>query len=118
MTKKSKICIMTDFGMGPYAWLRGPELTRSRVGQCIADAVTGFPKEYGVSENLQRDFAEWVIDFEKNYDHVNFDWEEWNHVGIELARKLKKEIGDQFLVEYHYPHEDPRYDAAPPIIEI
>jgi len=38
---------MADFGMGPYAWLRGPESTQPRVGQCIADAVTGFPKEYG-----------------------------------------------------------------------
>ncbi len=109
---------MADFGMGPYAWLRGPESTQSRVGPCIADAVTGFPKEYGVSENLQRNFAEWVVDFGRNYRDANFDWERWNNIGITLARKLKQEIGDQFPVEYHYPHEDPRHDVPAPIIEI
>lgn len=109
---------MADFGNGPYAWLRGPEEKQPCAGGCIADAVAGFPPEYGVSENLQREFAEWVIDFERNSEHADFAWEEWNHVGMDLARKLKKEIGDQFLVEYHYPSEDPRYDADPPIIEI
>jgi hypothetical protein len=72
----------------------------------------------GVSENLQRNFAEWVIDFESNYRDANYDWERWNNRGTNLARKLKQEIGDQYLVEYHYPHEDPRYDVTPPIIEI
>jgi len=118
MNKKSTICIMADFGMGPYAWLRKPELSPPMVGPNIADAVSGFPDEYGISKGFQSSFAVWVTEFEKNYETISFDWEKWNHAGIELAIKLKQEIRDQFLVEYHYPCEDPRYNESPPIIEI
>ena len=104
---KSTICIMADFGMGPYAWLRGPELAPPRVGLNIADSVSGFEKEFCVSQDLQSQFADWAIEFENDCDNTGFDWGKWNQTGIMLARKMKKELGDKFLVEYHYPFEDP-----------
>lgn len=106
----STICIMADFGMGPYAWLREPELSAPLVGSNIADSVSGFPEEYNVSSALERDFAYWVTEFERDYDKPEFDWENWNKVGISLTQRLKAEIGDRFLLEYHYPFEDPRFD--------
>ena len=93
--------------MGPYAWLRGPELAPPRVGLNIADSVSGFEEEFGVSQELQSQFADWVTEFEAGYDDAKFDWEKWNQAGMTLARKLKQEVGDKFLVEYHYPFEDP-----------
>jgi hypothetical protein len=109
---------MADFGNGPYAWLRRPDLSRPRVGGNIADAVTGFPEEYNISAALQADFASWITEFERKWDDRAFDWDCWNRTGIALARRLKVEIGDRFLVEYHYPCEDPRSGGIRDIIEI
>lgn len=105
----STISIMADFGMGPYAWLRNPEQSPPLVGSNIADSVSGFPEEYNVSSALERDFANWVTEFERDYDKPEFDWENWNKVGISLTQRLKAEIGDRFLLEYHYPFKDPRF---------
>jgi len=91
-TERETICIMADFGMGPYAWHQGAN---------IADSLTGFPSRFGVSKNLEADFAEWVIDFERNYERLDFDWDGFHQRGIELSKKLKKEIGDRFIIEYH-----------------
>ncbi|MBN1636316.1 MAG: hypothetical protein JW920_07370 [Deltaproteobacteria bacterium] len=112
------ICIMADFGNGPYAWIRDPETAKPLVGPNIADAICGFPEDFGVSKGLHKQFANWVIDFENHYDDKGFNWEEWNQISIELCKMFKKEIGDRFLVEYHYPWEDPRYEGNPPIIDI
>jgi hypothetical protein len=118
MNSESTICIMADFGFGPYAWLRGPELSRPRVGGNIADSVSGFPEEYNISAALQADFAEWITEFEREWENPKFDWNRWNHTGISLAKRLKSEVGNRFMVEYHYPFEDPTHGSNPGIIEI
>ena len=115
---KSTLCVMADFGMGPYAWLRGPNKSAPRVGTNVADAVVGFDEEFKISSTLQTDFAGWVTRFEAEYDSSDFDWEVWNEQGIALARRLKEEVGPQYLVEYHYPSEDPRFPNDPPYIAI
>ncbi len=104
---KSTISIMADFGMGPYAWLRSPEYYPPSVGLNIADSVSGFPEEFGISQELQSQLADWVIEFERNSDDSAFDWKRWNQTGISLSQKMKQEVGDKFRVEYHYPFEDP-----------
>ena len=98
-SERETVIIMADFGMGPYAWKGGN----------IADASGGFPPEYGVSKELEAEFADWVTKFECDYDKPDFDWEVFNRRGIELSRKLKKEIGDRFKIEYHIPIEDSRW---------
>ncbi len=105
--QNSTICVMADFGNGPYAWRRGPEESRPRTGGNIADAVRGFQAHYGISQGLQEKFAAWVTQFERDYEHTEFDWARWNEQGVALARRLKGEVGERFLVEYHYPCEDP-----------
>jgi len=98
---------MADFGNGPYAWRRGPEAGPPQVGGNIADAVGGFQSRYGISPGLQKEFAVWVTEFERDYENPEFDWARWNEQGVALARRLKGEVGERFLVEYHYPWEDP-----------
>lgn len=115
-SKRPIISIMADFGSGPYAWIRSSE--ESAIGPNIADVTWGLQKEYGVSKELDEQFAEWVTLFERNYDKNSFDWAVWEERGINLASKLKKELGDSYSVEYHYPCEDPTISHPPPIIII
>ena len=56
-------------------------------------------------------------EFENDYDRTSFNWRDWNERGIALARRLKNEVGNRFLVEYQYPFEDPMY-AEQPRLEI
>jgi hypothetical protein len=109
---------MADFGSGPYAWLRADEDSAPHLGPNIADATWGLHIEYGVSQALDDEFVEWVTLFEKDYDKDTFDWEAWEERGIDLTRRLKKEVGDSYVVEYHYPYEDPTVPTPPPIILI
>lgn len=100
---------MADYGMAPYAWLRRAGQTRG-VGGNIADAVCGFPEEYGVSKDLEKAFANWACYFERNVEpgrDENFDWETFHRRGRELTRRLKEEIGDKFYIHYLIPYEDP-----------
>ncbi len=99
-SERETIYIMADFGMGPYAWHKGAN---------IADSITGMPEEYGVTKNLEAELAEWIGNFERNYDKPGFDWEAFHSRGIELAKKLKGEIGDCFNIEYHKCIEDPTW---------
>jgi len=59
MPAKPMIRIMADFGNGPWAW--GSD------GCCIASVGWG-PEEYEISEELKKDFADWVTEFERNSD--------------------------------------------------
>lgn len=104
------INIMADFGNGPYAWFRLPGDGHLGIGSCIADAISGFPEEYGISDNLQRQFARWVTEFENRYDDHDFDWADWNWTGVCLSNRLKLELGEGYAVIYHQPVEDPESD--------
>ncbi|MDD5724493.1 MAG: hypothetical protein PHY29_12280 [Syntrophales bacterium] len=66
MFKKTTICIMADFGNGPYAWVREAVSSKPLVGSNIADVICGFPDEFDVSEELEKQFADWAIKFENN----------------------------------------------------
>ena len=92
---------MADFGGSPYAW----------ENECIAD-IYGFDPEYRVSNQLEKKFSEWAEDFERNYRSTNFNWENFNAKGLELAKMLKNEIGTNFTIEYCIPIEDPQWKNA------
>ena len=113
----STIVIMADFA-GPYAWIRHPGQQFHQSNKHIGDVVLGFSEEYGVSKKLEEGFADWEIDFDRNSEKDSFEWKEWNADGIALAKKLKDEVGDRYLVEYHIPVEDPGYSPKTAIIKI
>ena len=110
MKNQYTITIMPDYGMAPYAWLREEKKGRG-VGGTIADASGGFSEEYGVSKELEKDFAEWANYFENNVDccsdNYDFDWETFHQKGMELAKRLNDEIGHRFNIVYEKPMEDP-----------
>lgn len=118
MNGKPTIAVMADYGSGPYAWRREND-EEPGIGPNVGDAVCGFSDEYRVSPDLEKAFALWAVQFERESGRENFPWESWNAEGIELARRLEGELGDRFNVEYHYPVEDPSYTSMQrPIVAI
>lgn len=103
------ITLMADFGNGPYAWLKDASDESEWVGGNIADAVGGFGDEYGVPAELEKQFADWVILFEREYKNPEFDWNTFHREGIVLCRRLKQALGNAYRVVYVKPHEDPNY---------
>ncbi len=99
------ITVMPDFGNGPWAWLTEDRATQG-VGPCIADATCGMPG-FGLSKELEEDFAEWVIDFERNCEREGFDWDDFHMRGMALAKRLRREVDSAYVVVYEKPMEDP-----------
>ena len=100
------ITIMADIGNGPYAWIKDTADEPNYVGRNIADACTGFGDELSVSDELEMDFMNWVVYFEKNYNNPNYDWIEFNRQGVEMAKRLYLELNGIYRVIYEKPIED------------
>jgi hypothetical protein len=107
------ITIMADFGNGPYAWNKDSSDKTTNVGGNIADAVGGFYGFIEISKELENDLASWVLEFERDYEKEPFDWRAFNERGIELSRRLKREVKDAFDVAYSFPWEDPVHGRDP-----
>jgi len=106
---KPRITIMADFGNSPYAWLNETPDKRKGVGPNVADAVSGFCGIVPVSAALEAAFSEWAWPFESEYNKPDFDWTGFHRKGIELARRLKGEVGDAYDVFYFKASEDPNH---------
>jgi len=111
MKPSKTITIMADFGFGPYAWLKDASDTTDYVGLNIANRETGMT-EFHISKELESDFARWVRHFERDaLDNPDFPWQRFNEEGMELARRLKGEIGNAANVVYVKPTEDPHHEV-------
>ncbi len=110
------ITVLADFGNGPYAWIKDSRDKTSRVGACIADAVTGFPKSFKVSKALEKDFSDWIVYFENHHEDKKFNWAKFNSRGVELSRRLKAEVGGRYDVRYTKPYEDPDHGIDETIV--
>jgi hypothetical protein len=104
------ITIMADYGNGPYAWLNENPEEKPGIGPGIADMTHGF-LDWNVSKELEADFADWMVPFARDsYDNPeSFPWEEFHRRGIELSKRLKREVGSTFRVRYVKPSEDPNH---------
>jgi len=109
MTKT--LTIMADYG-GAYCWLiNGDAELRKGVGSCC-----DLPKiRRGGRMHphpLTRAFEDWQREFDRtipgNLD--GFEREAFDHEGIELAKQLKKSVGDEYRVIYEKPYEDPDHE--------
>lgn len=67
-----------------------------------------------MSDTLLGDFSAWVLEFERadrmpgeTWDKLALDWDRFHKMGLELAGRLKTEVGDRFRVVYEKPYEDP-----------
>ncbi|RNF33988.1 hypothetical protein [Paracoccus methylarcula] len=121
------LTVMPDFGMGPFLWVNGPEDNSLGVGGNCCDA-TGRCGSHPMSDDLFEAFKEWIFEFESaswrpleaNGDSDDWerhalkepelilDWNSFHARGLELARRLKAEVGANFRVVYEKPMEDPQ----------
>lgn len=67
-----------------------------------------------MSDALLGDFSAWVLAFERaewlhaeTRDELALDWSQFHKRGLELAARLKVEVGSRFRVIYEKPYEDP-----------
>jgi hypothetical protein len=65
------ITIMADYGNGPYAWLNENPEESNAPGGNIADMTHGF-LDWIVSKELEADFADWILPFDRDSSH-NFE---------------------------------------------
>lgn len=104
--------IFADFGVAPWAWVKPADNNTRYVGQNCADG-SGWYADSKISEQFERDFVEWAVFydsqpwFKDESIYQTFDWVSFNKKGIELATRLKKELGDSVVVYYARPSEDP-----------
>jgi hypothetical protein len=104
------ITVMADFGGSLYAWEKDDSDETTVVGGLVADGGWGFWGGYVVSKELQREFAIWAGEFERESRTSGFRWDRFHEVGVSLARRLKGELGDSVRVVYATPWEDPGAD--------
>ena len=109
------ITIMPDHGEA-YAWRLPSGLPPwAGVGGNIA-GFGGWRHEQPISQALENAFIAWQGEFE-SYDwietdspagdnYLRFNWPWFHERGIDLAIRLKAELGDSAIVVYEKPYED------------
>lgn len=110
--QKLAYTIFADFGVAPWAWVK-PAIDKTRyVGPNCADG-SGWFADSKISEQLEGDFVEWAIFYDSQpwfsdeSIYQTFDWVDFNKKGLELATRLKYELGDSAIVYYVRLSEEP-----------
>lgn len=110
--KKIILTVMPDYGMGPFLWIDRSGDHSNGVGPNCCDSVARC-KAHPLSAELHEAFAAWVTEFEHfpmidvHVIDPSVDWDAFHARGLELARRLKAEVGDEYRVVYEKPYEDP-----------
>jgi hypothetical protein len=101
--------IMPDYA-GAYGWVIADGDESQGVGPNHAD-TSGWYGEHPISRELHEEFAHWQDLFEAapmlDDGTIELGWDNFHATGIDLARKLKTEIGDRARIIYEKPFEDP-----------
>ncbi len=106
------LTVMVDYGNAPFLWLANRP--NAGVGGNLCDA-SGWGASDPLSEGLWRQFADWAIAFDRTpfysdgFDDSSWDWLAYHARGLELARRLKAEVGETYRVIYDKPYEDPNH---------
>lgn len=101
------VTIMPDFCGALYAWEKVKHGEARAVGGRVARGSLALRGGCPVTEELQRDFIAWAIEFDRGCRDADFDWTQFHERGLGLARRLKRELGDSARVVYARPAEDP-----------
>ena len=111
--KKPILTVMPDFGSGPYLWLiENSTPDCSLVGGNVASDGywSSEPTLSHVSQELREEFDDWITQFELYSEFHRFKWECFHQRGLILAQRLKNQAGDNFIVRYVKPVEDPNHE--------
>lgn len=113
MATPTILTIMPDFGSGPFLWInRSGDDTQGVGPNCCS--FQSACENHPMSEALLDDFSAWVLEFERAewmtgeaQGKLALDWPRFHERGLELAVRLKTEVGSNFRVIYEKPYEDP-----------
>lgn len=107
---KATYTIMPDFGLSDYAWIKLPSDVPAGLGSDCADRYS-WDGDHAISEELQQAFSAWTLEFDRAPRtaelYLDLDWADFHRRGLELARRLKSELGESVTVVYLKPSEDP-----------
>lgn len=106
----ARYTIMPDYG-GAYGWINRDG--SDTLGPNHADH-SAWGGDHAITDELHAAFAAWQAEFESapfDLDQVanSIDWRRFHERGMELARRLKAELGNAAAVFYVKPLEDPNY---------
>lgn len=105
------LTVMVDYGNAPFLWLRRSADDQT-VGGLICDGVD-YDDDCPMSEGLWREFTPWACAFDgtefyrDDYVADDWDWLAFHARGLQLAHRLKQEVGETHRVIYDKPVEDP-----------
>ena len=116
--------VYADCGVGEFLW-------RKESGSTVSGLVGGnlyslmdenhVPEE--MSKELFQDFCSWARfymshhnDWEENTRDI--DWENFNQRGVDLAQRLKNELGSIADVQYVHAWDDPDCELPPVVLQI
>jgi len=107
---KVRYTIMPDYG-GAYGWINRDGSDTLGPNHAYYSAWDG---DHAITDALHEAFAAWQTEFERapfDLDQVanSIDWRSFHERGMELARRLKAELGNAAAVFYVKPLEDPNY---------
>lgn len=110
---KPILSVMPDYGNGPYLWKLDADKSADcrEVGGNIASYECWPDDDFlaPVSKELREDFDDWVSQFEAYAESNRFRWDSFHQRGMALARRLKKQLGNNVIVRYVKPFEDPSH---------
>lgn len=107
------LTVMVDYGNAPFLWL-AKRAGQAGIGGNVCDG-TSYDEGCPMSEGLWREFADWAcvfdrMDFDSDCcDASDWDWPTFHARGLQLACRLKREVGDAYRVVYDKPCEDPNH---------
>ena len=85
---KSVVLVQADFHAECGIWIKGG---------CLCDPI----KHFGISQELDAQMREWIYSYDAVIDDdAPFSFEEFSRRGRELAQELKRQLGDNYEVQY------------------
>jgi hypothetical protein len=98
---------------GAWGWIYRPD-RRAFIGGC-SSSHDGWGGDKPISDELRKAFDRWQLRFEraplsdipKGHDGAKgFSWRRFHVDGLRLAKRLKRELGPEYVVIYSRPWED------------
>ncbi|NOU24095.1 MAG: hypothetical protein HOO90_01010 [Methylotenera sp.] len=106
--------ISLDTGTDTWAWMKDANDESRYLGSAVGES-DGWYGQHEISHELMQNASMWLLGFlrSKLDDEANvdgFDWDSLHRYGIELAKRLKAEIGETADVRYVKASKDPSYN--------
>lgn len=114
MNKRKVYTLFLDTGTDTWLWMKDANDEAIYIGEAVGVYRHWFGK-HKISNQLEHDATTWLLEFEKanlyNMENAqNFNWTNFHTRGLALAKRLKRELGDEADVRYIKASEDPSYN--------